>query len=205
MGLPPSPSSSAAQNARDLKVKMCLSPKLQLCLLSFPVKLLKGGVWTHLPLTSLPSTHRDLLSIGALSAPLFLTAGGPPLSSCHPPFWQDILAFLLPLQLLLLSHPAASPFWSCSLLRTPLPASPPWIPQLQPCPFTLTAEPPVSISSSEFSQSCRPSQLARPWTARAPFKSAGLKWGHRLSLDPVLLPVLQSTEARCRFRELLGL
>ena len=126
-GLPPSSSSPDGPDARDLEVRVCL-PSSPSPLSSFSEKLLRGGVCPHLPLTSpncIPVSAPGwgggpprLLS-RARSTPLSLRAGGPPLSSCHPPSWQDTLAFQLSLQLLLPPHT--------------LPAPAPQLPQLQPC------------------------------------------------------------------------
>lgn len=124
---------------------------------------------------------------------MFLRAGGPPPSS-----WQDTQAFLLPLQLLLPCHPAAS--LSSGLLPPPhtLPAPPPWLPQLQPCLYLDSKT--ASLLLKFRVQSELPAQPAGlPLDSRGPFRSAGLTGGHRLFLDPVLPPVLQSTEARFGF------
>lgn len=120
-----------SQDASNLKVRVCLSLKLQPCLLASTGKLLKGGVCTRLPLTSLPtvfqlllltfsgkSPERPLVPKGWWSSSI-LMAG-------HPSFPPPALA--APSQ-----PPCSLPL--LGLLPAPhtLPAPTPWLLQLQPC------------------------------------------------------------------------
>lgn len=144
-GLPPSSSSSDGQNGRNLKVRVCPSPRLQ-PFLSFTAKPLEGGVCTHLPLifpplysSFCPQHPPGLVLHKALSGAFLLTTGSAPPPSTHsPPGWtlwlggpSLPLASPLPPQLLL-SYPCSFPSLWLLFLHT-LPAPPHLLLQLRLC------------------------------------------------------------------------
>lgn len=130
---------------------MCLSLQPQPSLLPFTGKLLRGGVCPCLPLTSPPAVFQLL----PWSPPRLLP--GTQSTPSSPRGWWSSSVLMLP-ALLHAGFPPSSP------------AAPP--PHTLPAPaptaqalslLSVTAKPPASVSSSEFSRSFRPSQLDIPW------------------------------------------